>query len=116
MGFKNFLREYFTFNRRQRNGVFILLSIIMALILYLSFSDRFFSPEKTDFSRFENDIEQFEAELRKKLESAEDTATIIRWISEKVLESYKNGITAGRKGATVIRHGQSRRKDASPKA
>ena len=55
-------------------------------------------------------IEQFEAELVKKLASSEDTATIIRWICEKVLQSYKNGITAGQKGATVIRKGESRRK------
>ena len=41
MGFKNFLRDYFTFNRRERNGVFVLLSIIFLLILYLSFSDLF---------------------------------------------------------------------------
>ena len=54
-------------------------------------------------------IEQFEQELVKKLQGAEDTATIVRWISEKVLQSYKNGITAGQKGATVIRKGQSRR-------
>ena len=63
MGFKNILRDYFTFNRRQRNGVFILLSIILILILYLSFSDRFFSHEKIDFSKFEKDIAEFEAQL-----------------------------------------------------
>jgi hypothetical protein len=55
-------------------------------------------------------IEQFDAELTKKLEGAEDTATIVRWVSEKVLESYRNGITAGQKGATVIRDGKSRRR------
>lgn len=54
-------------------------------------------------------IQKFEAELAQKLRSAGDDATIIRWVSEKVLESYKNGITAGRKGETVKRHGKSRR-------
>lgn len=54
-------------------------------------------------------IEQFEVELTQKLESAQDTATIVSWVSEKVLESYRNGITAGQKGKTVIRKGQSRR-------
>jgi len=54
-------------------------------------------------------IEQFEQELVKKLQSSEDSSAIVKWISEKVLESYKNGITAGQKGATVIRKGQSRR-------
>ena len=55
-------------------------------------------------------IEQFEQELVKKLQGKEDSAAIIRWVSEKVLESYRNGITAGQKGATVIRKGQSRRR------
>lgn len=55
-------------------------------------------------------IETFEAELMQKIESGtESTAEIVRWVSEKVLESYRNGITAGQKGATVKRQGQSRR-------
>ena len=61
-------------------------------------------------------IQQFEAELLKKLDGAEDTATIAKWISEKVLESYRNGITAGQKGAQVIRKGQSRRNGFTPQA
>jgi hypothetical protein len=61
-------------------------------------------------------IEQFEAELAKKLDGAEDTATVVRWISEKVLESYRNGITAGQKGTQVIRQGQSRRRGSFGKA
>jgi hypothetical protein len=61
-------------------------------------------------------IEQFEQELLKKLQGAEDTATIVRWVSEKVLESYRNGISAGRKGAQVPRKGQSRRNGVPPQA
>ena len=53
-------------------------------------------------------IEQFEQELVKKLQGAEDTASIVRWVSEKVLDSYRNGIAAGQKGTQVIRKGQSR--------
>ena len=56
-------------------------------------------------------IQQFEAELLKKLNSGnEDDTAIVRWVSEKVLESYRNGITAGQKGVQVIRKGQSRRR------
>ena len=40
---------------------------------------------------------------------AADTADIVRWASEKILESYRNGITAGLQGATVKRPGTSRR-------
>lgn len=56
-------------------------------------------------------IESFEAELARKLNTGtEDTATIVRWVSEKVLESYRNGIKAGQEGVKVIRKGQSRRR------
>ena len=55
-------------------------------------------------------IEEFEKELIGKLDGQEDTAAIVRWISEKVLESYRNGITAGQKGTQVHRQGQSRRR------
>ena len=55
-------------------------------------------------------IADFEAELARKLDAGtEDTAAIVRFVSEKVLESYRNGITAGQKGATVKRQGMSRR-------
>ena len=58
---KQFFRDYFSFNRRERNGVFVLLSIILVLILYLSFADFFFPKEKIDFSKFEKEIADFEA-------------------------------------------------------
>jgi len=61
-------------------------------------------------------ITDFEAELTKKLVSSETADSVVRWVSEKILESYRNGITAGRKGETVKRHGKSRRRDSSGKA
>ena len=61
-------------------------------------------------------IEQFEQELVAKLNAKEDNAAIVRWVSEKVLESFKHGIIAGRKRATVARQGQSRERDLSDKA
>ncbi len=61
-------------------------------------------------------IEEFESELSKKLTSNETGEEIVRWVSEKVLESYRNGITAGQKGATVKRQGESRRRGSFGKA
>lgn len=55
-------------------------------------------------------IQKFEAELLQKLGSGEDLNSMAKWISEKVLESYRNGITAGQKGVQVIRKGKSRRR------
>ena len=59
-------------------------------------------------------IEQFEAELVEKLEETDDTAAVVRWVSEKVLESYRNGIKAGQQGKQVIRDGKSRRRGSFP--
>lgn len=61
-------------------------------------------------------IDTFETELVAKLDGKEDTATIVRWITERVIESYRNGITAGQKGTTVKRKGESRRRGVFGKA
>ena len=66
---KQLFRDYFTFNRRERNGVFVLLSIIILLILYLSFSNYFFQKEKTDFSEFEKEIIAFELQQKHLIDS-----------------------------------------------
>jgi hypothetical protein len=59
-------------------------------------------------------ITEFEQELKSKLKSTEGEESIVRWVSEKVLESYRNGIKAGQKGQQVIRDGKSRRKGSFP--
>ncbi len=61
-------------------------------------------------------IETFEVELMQKIDSGtESTEEIAHWVCEKVLESYRNGIAAGQKGATVKRQGQSRRSGFVPR-
>ena len=42
-------------------------------------------------------IKEFEQQLADKLNRNEDKASIVSWVSEKVLESYKHGIIAGKK-------------------
>ncbi|MGZ4048420.1 MAG: helix-hairpin-helix domain-containing protein [Bacteroidia bacterium] len=60
---KQFFRDYFTFNKRERNGVFILISIITVLVLYLNISSNFVSTKPVDFTKFENDVKQFKTSL-----------------------------------------------------
>lgn len=72
MSFKNSLRDYFTFNRRERNGIFVLLSIIVVLLIYLSLSDRFYQDTPVDFSKFENEISNFEAQQKRMADSVPD--------------------------------------------
>ena len=61
-------------------------------------------------------IKDFEAQLLEMLNGTEDDATVVRWVSERMLESYRNGITAGQKGETVKRQGESRRRGSFGKA
>ena len=61
-------------------------------------------------------IKEFENELMKRLNSSQTGEEVIRWVSERILESYRNGIAAGQKGATVKRKGESRRRGAFGKA
>ena len=59
-------------------------------------------------------IPEFDAELARRIDSGEDSEAIARWVSETILESYRNGITAGQNGARVIRQGKSRRRPLFP--
>ena len=61
-------------------------------------------------------IKEFEEELEGKLDGPEDNASVVRWVCERMLESYRNGITAGQKGETVKRKGESRRRGSFGKA
>lgn len=54
---KQFIRDYLTFNKRERNGLFVLVSIILLMILYLNISHLFIQPQTTDFTKFEKEIE-----------------------------------------------------------
>ncbi|MGB1242340.1 MAG: helix-hairpin-helix domain-containing protein [Chitinophagales bacterium] len=56
---KKFIKEYFTFSRRERNGVLVLL-ILIAITLVLPYTYPYLIPsEKTDFSEFEADVKRF---------------------------------------------------------
>lgn len=56
----SFVKEFLTFNKRERNGLFILSFIIVALLGYnfwLSYSER--NIPQPDFTSFENSIKEF---------------------------------------------------------
>jgi competence protein ComEA len=52
---KKIIRDYLTFNKRERNGVFVLLAIIVMLITYLNVSHLFIKEDTTDFTKFEKE-------------------------------------------------------------
>jgi competence protein ComEA len=49
---KQIIRDYLTFNKRERNGVFVLVTIIVILLVYLNISERFITTEINDLSKF----------------------------------------------------------------
>lgn len=61
---KQFIKDYFSFNKRERNGIFILL-IILLIVIAIPFVLPYFIPkEKTDFSQFKKEISAFEKSLK----------------------------------------------------
>jgi competence protein ComEA len=58
-----FIKDYFTFTKSERNGLIILLSIILVLILYSKYSYIFYKEKKSDYSKFEKEIDNFQNSL-----------------------------------------------------
>lgn len=58
-------------------------------------------------------IERFENELARLLKGPSDAEAIVKWASDKVFESYRNGVEVGKNA----RHaGKMRRKEAQTEA
>jgi competence ComEA-like helix-hairpin-helix protein len=73
---KQIIRDYLTFNKRERNGIFVLLAIIFSLLIYLMVADKCFRQEKIDFTKFEKEIQLLQA-------TAETTNTAIKYDATK---------------------------------
>lgn len=71
---KQFIREYLTFNKKERNGILVLISIIFLLLWCIHFSGKFARHEVIDFSKFEKQLHALNAntERKEKLIHAKD--------------------------------------------
>lgn len=55
-------KDYFSFNKRQRNGIIVLLSLIVIMLVWLTVSDHIPPKEGTvDFSLFKAEIDKAKA-------------------------------------------------------
>ena len=54
------LKDYFSFNKKERNGILLLSFILFFLILFYQFSYLFKTETKTDFSEFEKALSELE--------------------------------------------------------
>jgi len=61
--FRN-VKEYFTFNRSQRRGIFVLLLILLLIIAVNLLMPLFVSEDKVDFNEFAEKIREFEEEQK----------------------------------------------------
>ena len=77
---KRLIKSYFTFNKRERNGVLILSFIIVLLLFSNYLLPYVFPPERVDFSTFEQEIDAFKVAQSSYSDSI-----------EKVKRNYKRG-------------------------
>lgn len=74
---KKIVRDFLTFNKRERNGVFVLVSIITVLVLYLNVSGGFVKKEPADFSDFDEKVKQLDAlKVKAALSTSKQTGEI----------------------------------------
>ena len=59
---RNFLREYFSFTRSQRNGILVLLAMIVLLLTLSYCIPLFIQQQEIDFSAFQKEIAAFESQ------------------------------------------------------
>jgi len=52
-------KEYFSYSKGERNGILILLFILVGLIVFYFFVEKLAPKEQTDFSQFKKEIDEF---------------------------------------------------------
>ena len=87
---KNFFRNYFTFNRRERRGVLLLLSFIALLLGYLILSKYFVSEKDYDFSTYEKEITDLEKTQKDSIDSLKEEKIFYNENEYKVPVSLTN--------------------------
>ena len=69
----DFIRDYFSFNKKERRGLFVLISILVAMIIADVLISEVIPQKSYDFSGFEKEVIEFEKEIafRDSLEKVE---------------------------------------------
>ncbi len=82
---KNFIRDYFTFNKRERNGVFVLVIIITLLLVWLNISHLFVDKEITDFKKMDELTNQLSAVSSVSSDSSENINSETEFIQKEFI-------------------------------
>jgi len=82
---KESLKEYFYFNKKERNGILVLIIILFLIIIFNKFSYLLIKPEKYDFTAFNAEIDEF----RKNLKPVEADEYLNK-LDSAILNKYEN--------------------------
>ena len=63
MKYKELITDYFTFNRKEQRGLFVLITIVLLLLIANRVAPYVISQKPVDFSGFAKEIEAYEKEL-----------------------------------------------------
>ena len=63
MKLSTIIKDYFTFNRKEQRGIFVLLTILLLLLIANEVAPLVIHPEPVDFSGFEKEIAAFEKDV-----------------------------------------------------
>ena len=67
------IKDYFQFNKKERNGILLLSCLMLILILFYQFSYLLIQESKTDFSAFEKTLSELEYEKEPTFEKQKDS-------------------------------------------
>jgi len=67
------IKDYFQFNKKERNGILLLSCLLLLLILFYQFSHLLKQESRTDFSSFEKALAELEYEQEPNIEKQKDS-------------------------------------------
>ena len=67
------IKDYFQFNKKERNGILLLSCLLLLLILFYQFSHLLKQESRTDFSSFEKALAELEYEQEPTIEKQKDS-------------------------------------------
>lgn len=65
MKYSQIIRDYFTFNRKEQRGLFVLISILLGLVIFNMTMKEVNSRQPADFSLFDKEVAAFENAMKK---------------------------------------------------
>jgi DNA uptake protein ComE-like DNA-binding protein len=78
---KNLIRDYFTFSRKERNGMLVLIFIMTLMVVWPPVARLFQKEQAPDFTAFKKTIDSFQMRLQS--QSERDTNVAMAYLSDR---------------------------------